>query len=99
MQKAEQTFKNVVNSNKQYFESVAEFGQAIQEGIKIESKDLDDPFYNDREEDDSEDQKPVTHLDQKIVRDIVMDHLQKEGLKETFDSMRKEIGLKNQISD
>ena len=81
----------MVNSNKQYFESIASFGQSIEEGINVESPDLEQPFYPTKKDEDQPDGESAPHeLDDELVREILIDHLQKEGLKDSVDQMKKE---------
>ena len=99
LQKAEQTFKSVVNSNKQYFESIASFGQAIEDGVTVETPDLEQPFYPVKSEEESADAGLLAStghdLDADVVQEILLDHLQKEGMKETVEAMKKESSSQN----
>ena len=70
--------KKVVAKNKTYFEHMADFGEQIADKIEVKYPDFDQKFVKDVE------------LDKKVVNQIVMQHLFKEGLKETASTFLAE---------
>ena len=81
--KAEETFKNVVQINKSYFEHVSEVGQQMTDAssskyVNIKFPNINEPFVSDVE------------LDKKVVNQLICQHLQREGLTQSYEAFLKE---------
>lgn len=75
--KIENTFKDVVEVNKQYFNYLSEIGSKMvnddsQQKIEVKYPDINKSFYSDVE------------LDDKLMQQLICQHLQREGLNESL---------------
>lgn len=68
----------------------------MEEGITVETPDIEDPFYPAKNDEEQADASSLLgnnvnyELNPDVVQEILLDHLQKEGMKETVESMKKE---------
>ena len=66
-----ESYDNLVNSNKAYFEHISSFGDQIKDRIEVKFPEFNDKFVEDVE------------LDQSIVDQAIISHLYREGLKDS----------------
>ena len=66
----------------------------MEDGVTVQTQDLEDPFYPTRTDEEQADGSLLGNanfeLNPDVVQEILLDHLQKEGMKETVESMKKE---------
>lgn len=73
-----ETFDNLVNSNKAYFEHISTFGDQIKDRIEVKFPEIEDKFVEDVE------------LDKAVVDQAIITHLYREGHKDSASIFVKE---------